>query len=49
VFLDPPSRRDLLGELPLVSVAVLATGRPETLGPLEDLVTTSRYRTPRWR
>ena len=48
-FLDTPRRRELLGDLPIVSVPILHQGDGACLADPTNFVTTSAYKSPGWK
>ena len=49
IFLSTARRREMLADLPVVSVAVLWEGRPQKLTEVTNLVGPSLFKTPEWR
>lgn len=49
LFLSTARRREMLAELPVVSVAVLWEGRPQRLAEVTSLVGPSLFKSPEWR
>lgn len=49
LFLSTARRRQLLADLPVVSVAVLWEGRPQKLSEVTGLIGPSLFKTPQWR
>jgi hypothetical protein len=49
VFLDTPTRRDMLQGGPVVSVPVLQTGKFTKMSEITQWVKPSLYKTPQWR